>query len=251
MTTGVGSAPTDDWESNTSTGAVYAFTLDEETWSQQAYIKASNSGHEDSFGSRLALSGDGATLAVGAQLEDSNSTGINGNEENDDAQQAGVVYLFARSDDSWLQRAYIKGSNTEAFDEFGGAIALSGDGETLVVDTPAKMPVTGDINEILEPIVAAEILTPKEYIGSIMTLCQKKRGVYRTTHYLSPEKALVHYDLPLGEIIFDFYDKLKSISSGYASFDYEFKEFEKASLQKMDILIPVSYTHLRAHETLR
>ena len=79
------------------------------------------------------LSGDGATLAVGAQLEDSNSTGINGNEENDDAQQAGVVYLFARSDDSWLQRAYIKGSNTEAFDEFGGAIALSGDGETLVV----------------------------------------------------------------------------------------------------------------------
>ncbi|SVA36086.1 uncharacterized protein METZ01_LOCUS88940 [marine metagenome] len=133
MTTGVGSAPTDDWESNTSTGAVYAFTLNEETWSQQAYIKASNSGHEDSFGSRLALSGDGATLAVGAQLEDSNSTGINGDEENDDAQQAGVVYLFARSDDSWLQRAYIKGSNTEAFDEFGGAIALSGDGETLVV----------------------------------------------------------------------------------------------------------------------
>ena len=133
MTTGVGSTPTDDWESNTSTGAVYAFTLNEETWSQQAYIKASNSGHEDSFGSGLALSGDGSTLAVGAQLEDSNSIGINGDEENDDAQQAGVVYLFVRSDDSWLQRAYIKGSNTEAFDEFGGAIALNRDGETLVV----------------------------------------------------------------------------------------------------------------------
>ena len=110
-------------------------------------------------------------------------------------------------------------------------------GQVLTVDTPAKMPATGDIDDILEPIVSAEILTPKDYIGSIMTLCQKKRGVYRTTHYLSPEKALLHYDLPLGEIIFDFYDKLKSISSGYASFDYEFKEFEKASLQKLDILI--------------
>ena len=110
-------------------------------------------------------------------------------------------------------------------------------GEVLTVDTPAKMPATGDIDDILEPIVSAEILTPKDYIGSIMTLCQKKRGVYRTTHYLSPEKAQLHYDLPLGEIIFDFYDKLKSISSGYASFDYEFKEFEKASLQKLDILI--------------
>lgn len=110
-------------------------------------------------------------------------------------------------------------------------------GQVLTVDTPAKMPETGDIDDILEPIVSAEILTPKDYIGSIMTLCQKKRGVYRTTHYLSPEKAILHYDLPLGEIIFDFYDKLKSISSGYASFDYEFKEFEKASLQKLDILI--------------
>ena len=111
------------------------------------------------------------------------------------------------------------------------------DGKRLTVDTPAKMPSTGDIDSILEPIVSAEILTPKEYIGSIMTLCQKKRGVYKTTHYLSPEKAQLHYDLPLGEIIFDFYDKLKSISSGYASFDYEFKEFSKASLQKLDILI--------------
>ena len=114
---------------------------------------------------------------------------------------------------------------------------VTNDGKTLEVDTPAKMPVTGDINEILEPIVAAEILTPKEYIGSIMTLCQNKRGVYKNTNYLSPEKAQLHYDLPLGEIIFDFYDKLKSISSGYASFDYEFKEFAEANLRKLDILI--------------
>jgi len=110
-------------------------------------------------------------------------------------------------------------------------------GETIKVDTPAKMPSTSDMQAILEPIVSAEILTPKEYIGSIMTLCQKKRGIYKNTQYLSPEKAQLHYDLPLGEIIFDYYDKLKSISSGYASFDYEFKAFEKAQLQKLDILI--------------
>ena len=110
-------------------------------------------------------------------------------------------------------------------------------GEKVQVDTPAKMPPIGDIEAILEPIVSAEILTPKKYIGSIMTLCQKKRGIYKNTQYLSPEKAQLHYDLPLGEIIFDYYDKLKSISSGYASLDYEFKEFEKASLQKLDILI--------------
>jgi len=108
---------------------------------------------------------------------------------------------------------------------------------TLEVDTPAKMPETGDINKILEPIVSAEILTPKEYIGSIMTLCQSKRGLYKNTNYLSPDKAQIYYDLPLGEIIFDFYDKLKSISSGYASFDYEFKEFGEANLRKLDILI--------------
>tara|TARA_B100001123_G_scaffold442379_1_gene585796 strand:+ start:1883 stop:3685 length:1803 start_codon:yes stop_codon:yes gene_type:complete len=108
---------------------------------------------------------------------------------------------------------------------------------TLEVDTPAKMPETADINKILEPIVSAEILTPKEYIGSIMTLCQSKRGLYKNTNYLSPDKAQIHYDLPLGEIIFDFYDKLKSISSGYASFDYEFKEFGEANLRKLDILI--------------
>jgi GTP-binding protein LepA len=111
------------------------------------------------------------------------------------------------------------------------------EGDLLTVDTPAKMPSSGDIDNIIEPIVRAEIITPKKYIGSIMTLCQKKRGVYKTTQYLSKDKAQLLYNLPLGEIIFDFYDKLKSISSGYASFDYELKEFKKASLQKLDILI--------------
>ena len=109
--------------------------------------------------------------------------------------------------------------------------------QLLTVDTPSKMPDISEIDSIMEPIVSSEILTPKEYIGSIMKLCQKKRGVYKNTHYLSPEKVQLYYDLPLGEIIFDFYDKLKSISSGYASFDYDFKEFSNAKLQKLDILI--------------
>jgi len=111
------------------------------------------------------------------------------------------------------------------------------DGELIAVDTPAKMPEGGKIIDILEPFVAGEIITPKEYIGGIMTLCQKKRGIYKTTHYLSSEKAQLHYEFPLSEIIFDFYDKLKSISRGYASFDYNFIDFRSGNLKKLDILI--------------
>jgi len=110
-------------------------------------------------------------------------------------------------------------------------------GETIEVDTPAKMPQSNEIIDVLEPFVNAEIITPKEYIGGIMTLCQKKRGIYKTTNYLSSAKAQLHYELPLGEIIFDFYDKLKSISRGYASFDYELMEFRTGNLKKLDILI--------------
>ena len=111
------------------------------------------------------------------------------------------------------------------------------DEELIAVDTPAKMPEGGKIIDILEPFVAGEIITPKEYIGGIMTLCQKKRGIYKTTHYLSAEKAQLHYEFPLSEIIFDFYDKLKSISRGYASFDYNFIDFRSGNLKKLDILI--------------
>jgi GTP-binding protein LepA len=109
--------------------------------------------------------------------------------------------------------------------------------QTIEVDTPAKVPAVQEINKMLEPFVEAEIITPKEYIGSIMTLCQKKRGIYRNTNYLSSEKAQVHYFLPLGEIIYDFYDKLKSISRGYASFDYEISDYREGKLVKLDILI--------------
>ena len=110
-------------------------------------------------------------------------------------------------------------------------------GENIEVDTPANMPPQGKIDVIYEPFVAAEIITPKDYIGGIMSLCQKKRGVYKTTHYLSSGKAQLFYELPLGEIIFDFYDKLKTISRGYASFDYKPLEFRAGSLKKLEILL--------------
>ncbi|MBT3763933.1 MAG: elongation factor 4 [Candidatus Marinimicrobia bacterium] len=110
-------------------------------------------------------------------------------------------------------------------------------GKIVEVDTPAKMPPTGDIQSILEPHVSAEIITPKEFIGNIMTLCQRKRGIYKNTNYLTAEKAQLHYDLPLGEIIFDFYDKLKSTSKGYASLDYHLSGYVSGDLKKLDILI--------------
>jgi hypothetical protein len=102
-------------------------------WTQQAFIKASNSGKEDWFGSRLQISGDGNTLAASAQLEDSAAQGINGRQDDDSAQEAGAVYLFTRTGTTWSQRAYVKSSNNKAFDEFGSSVSLSRDGLTLAV----------------------------------------------------------------------------------------------------------------------
>ena len=110
-------------------------------------------------------------------------------------------------------------------------------GEMIEVDTPSKMPPTGEIQSIFEPYVSAEIITPKDYIGGIMTLCQKKRGIYKNTNYLTADKAQLHYELPLGEIIFDFFDKLKSTTKGYASLDYHLNDYVSGDLKKLDILI--------------
>ena len=110
-------------------------------------------------------------------------------------------------------------------------------GEKLVVDNPSTMPGAGEIAEITEPIVKAEIITPTEYIGNLMQLCQDRRGVYVNQTYLDTERVNLQYELPLGEIVFDFYDKLKSLSRGYASFDYEFLEYRASDLVKLDILI--------------
>jgi GTP-binding protein LepA len=109
--------------------------------------------------------------------------------------------------------------------------------EIVAVDNPALMPPIGEVEKIEEPFVEAQIITPTEYIGNLMKLCTDRRGVYKTTEYLDPTRALIRYELPLSEIIFDYYDKLKSLSRGYASFDYEFLEYRESQLVKLDILL--------------
>ncbi|HYE59232.1 MAG TPA: translation elongation factor 4, partial [Rhodothermales bacterium] len=106
-----------------------------------------------------------------------------------------------------------------------------------VIENPSEMPEAGKLEEISEPYVKADIITPTEYLGSLMALCQDRRGLYKNTHYLDPERVSLQYELPLAEIVFDFYDKLKSVSRGYASFDYEFLEYRPSHLVKLDILI--------------
>jgi hypothetical protein len=114
-------------------GAVYVFTRSGTTWSQQAYVKASNTGPGDAFGSSVALSADGSALAVGAFRESSAAIGIGGDQGDDSAFFASAVYVFTRSGTTWSQQAYLKASNTGEGDEFGTSVALSADGSTLVV----------------------------------------------------------------------------------------------------------------------
>lgn len=109
-------------------------------------------------------------------------------------------------------------------------------GKEIKVDTPAKMP-QGDIERIEEPYVKAEIVTPSEYIGALMKLTQEKRAIYKNTHYMDKTKVQLMYEIPLSETVFDFYDKLKTVSRGYASFDYEYIGYRPGDLVKLDILI--------------
>jgi GTP-binding protein LepA len=111
------------------------------------------------------------------------------------------------------------------------------DGSTTTVYNPSGMPVSTTIEEIDEPYIKANIITASEYIGSIMTLCLDKRGTLLNQSYLTAERAELIFDLPLGEIVFDFYDKLKSISRGYASFDYHISGYKPAKLVRLDILL--------------
>ena len=110
-------------------------------------------------------------------------------------------------------------------------------GELLQVNNPSDMPEQGDIDTINEPFIKAEIIAPAEFIGSIMKLCMSKRGIYRSTNYLSTNKVQLIFDMPLGEIIYDFFEKLKSTSKGYASFDYEITENQNGKLVKLDVRI--------------
>ena len=111
------------------------------------------------------------------------------------------------------------------------------DGSQVEVQRPALLPEPKFLESLMEPIVTAEILTPVDYIGHVMKICEEKRGKYKSTQYLSKSKVQLIYELPLGEILFDFYDKMKSGSKGYASFDYTFKEYQTSKLDKLDILI--------------
>lgn len=111
------------------------------------------------------------------------------------------------------------------------------DGSTLTVYNPSGMPAATTIDEIDEPYIRANIITASEYIGQIMSLCLDKRGTLVNQHYLTAERAELVFNLPLGEIVFDFYDKLKSISRGYASFDYHISGYKPAKLVRLDILL--------------
>ncbi|MBU3577031.1 translation elongation factor 4 [Polynucleobacter sp. UK-Kesae-W10] len=110
------------------------------------------------------------------------------------------------------------------------------DGTILMVDNPSKMPETSKVDTILEPIVTVNLYMPQEYVGSVITLCVGKRGIQTGMNYLGRQVQLT-YELPMAEIVLDFFDRLKSISRGYASMDYEFKEYRPADVVKVDILI--------------
>ncbi len=129
-----------------ASGAVYVFTRSGSTWSQQAYVKASNTQANDQFGAAVRISGDGNTLAVGAPGEDSNATSIDGDQTSNAALHAGAVYVFARAGGVWSQQAYVKASNANAGDEFGGVLALSGDGNTLAVGATYEDSASTGIN---------------------------------------------------------------------------------------------------------
>jgi GTP-binding protein LepA len=110
------------------------------------------------------------------------------------------------------------------------------DGSIVEVENPSRLPDASKIEEIREPIITSTILLPSDYVGPVMTLCTAKRGVQKNMQYVGRQVVLT-WELPLNEVVMDFFDKLKSVSRGYASLDYEFKEFRPADLVKLDILI--------------
>lgn len=110
-------------------------------------------------------------------------------------------------------------------------------GDKISIDNPVKMPDAGLIEKIFEPYVSASIVTPKEFIGNIMSLVTECRGIHKDMEYIDPQRVQLNYELPLSEIVFNFYDKLKSISRGYASFDYEVRDFRQSDMVKVDILV--------------
>jgi GTP-binding protein LepA len=113
---------------------------------------------------------------------------------------------------------------------------LQTDGKVMTLDNPAKLPPVQNVEEIREPIIVANILTPPDYVGNVITLCEEKRGVQRSIHYLATQ-VQISYELPLAEVVLDFFDKLKSVSRGYASMDYHFERFDAGPFVRVDVLI--------------
>ena len=111
------------------------------------------------------------------------------------------------------------------------------DGSMMELTNPSNLPDPAEIAHMEEPIVEAEIMVTSEFVGAIMTLCQERRGIYKSTEYIDQTRAVLKYDLPLNEIIYDFFDALKSRSRGYASFDYELKGYQEGKMVKLDILV--------------
>ena len=111
------------------------------------------------------------------------------------------------------------------------------DGKKVKVDNPAAMPEPGRLSRIEEPYVAANIMTPNDYVGAVMELCQRKRGIFTSMDYLDETRVHIIYEIPLGEVVFNFFDQLKSSTKGYASFDYELSDYRESRLAKMDILL--------------
>ena len=127
-----------------------------------------------------------------------------------------------------------------------------GEKETFQITNPADLPDMSKVREIREPIVEAEIITPTDSIGDIMKLCESRRGIYKSQKFLSADRQILEYDLPLAEIIYDFFDKLKSITSGYGTVDYHVKGFTADQLVKMDVLVngsPVEALSLIVHRS--
>lgn len=125
-------------------------------------------------------------------------------------------------------------------------------GEEMMIDNPSDLPDMGVVESIAEPVVEISIHVPNEYVGQIITLCQKRRGIQQDINYITSDRVQIVYLLPLSEMVFDFYDQLKSISKGYASMDYEFKEYMPSKLEKLDILLngdPVDALSLICHSS--
>jgi len=110
-------------------------------------------------------------------------------------------------------------------------------GKEMMLENPTKVPNPSEIASFQEPYIAATIILPSDFLGALMQLCQERRGIYKSTEYIDPTRAMLHYEMPLSEVLIDFYDKLKSLSRGYASFNYDFIGYKESKLVKLDILI--------------